>query len=126
MVYVYTMQASVMLIRRENLVLAVARKTDYHDLGLPGGRTEDGESPEETAIRETFEETGVTVSRCHFLGHREDGLFEVHVFEADEWSGVPISTETPVAWVHFQRLIEPTNTFADFNRELFRRLGFMD
>jgi 8-oxo-dGTP diphosphatase len=36
---------------------------------FPGGRREDGESYQETAVREVFEETGATISDIEYLGH---------------------------------------------------------
>jgi len=36
---------------------------------FPGGRREDGESCQETAVREVFEETGATVGDIEYLGH---------------------------------------------------------
>ena len=38
------------------------------DYCFPGGHTEGNESPEETAVRETFEETGIEEKDIHILG----------------------------------------------------------
>lgn len=43
----------------EGKVLAVSRKDDPNDLGLPGGKAEDGETPFEAVVREVEEETGL-------------------------------------------------------------------
>lgn len=47
-------------------------------MGIPKGRMEDGESPEEAAFRETFEETGLRI--------RPDQV-ELGIQTAEVWSG---------------------------------------
>ena len=47
-------------------------------MGIPKGRMEDGESPEEAAFRETFEETGIQI--------RQDQV-ELAIQTAEVWSG---------------------------------------
>ena len=50
------------LINSLNQILSVSRKNDQTKFGLPGGKVDDGETPEEAVIREVFEETGYKVS----------------------------------------------------------------
>jgi ADP-ribose pyrophosphatase YjhB (NUDIX family) len=66
-------------------VLAVSRKGDPHDMALPGGHVEEGETAERAAIREVFEETGLTVANLEkIFEHREPGDAGklVHVYRA--------------------------------------------
>lgn len=41
-------------------ILAINKSTARPSFGIVGGKSEPGESPEETCVRETFEETGLT------------------------------------------------------------------
>jgi ADP-ribose pyrophosphatase YjhB (NUDIX family) len=51
--------AVVVLFNCQGNILAVSRKDNYEDLGFPGGKLNINENPEQAAIRETFEETGI-------------------------------------------------------------------
>ncbi|MEQ8674467.1 MAG: NUDIX domain-containing protein [Aggregatilineales bacterium] len=52
---------------RENEVLLIQRK-DFEVWGLPSGEIEAGETPAQAAIRETLEETGLTVQLTRLVG----------------------------------------------------------
>ncbi len=52
---------STVILMKENQVLL--QKRDDGDWGLPGGLMERGESFEETAVREVFEETGLRIEK---------------------------------------------------------------
>ncbi|MET0188375.1 MAG: NUDIX domain-containing protein [Pseudonocardia sediminis] len=57
----------------------VLRRAGAHGAGtwgLPGGHQEFGESPETTAVRETAEETGLTVAATARLGFTDDPMPE--------------------------------------------------
>lgn len=53
--------ASAWIIHESGLVLAVSRKHDENDLGLPGGKVDPGETFLEAVIRETKEETNLDI-----------------------------------------------------------------
>lgn len=92
--------------------LMIRRREREGDLlwALPGGAIEEGEGPEEAAVRETIEETGLTVKAVRLLGQRVhpktgremsytacevvDG--EAHVADADELDAV--------AWVTLEEI----------------------
>ncbi|MBR3198685.1 MAG: NUDIX domain-containing protein [Bacilli bacterium] len=66
--------ASAFVINPENKTLLLVKHSDYDKWVQPGGHIEDEENPEEAAIREVYEETGIkiTLKGEHFP--REDDL----------------------------------------------------
>jgi len=50
-------------------------------IALPGGRIESGESAEQTAIRETFEEIGIPADQIEILGKLSEFYVEVSRFQ---------------------------------------------
>ena len=52
---------------------------------LPGGLMELGESTEETAVREVWEETGLKVRDLHLLGVYSGGEYLCRAANGDEW-----------------------------------------
>lgn len=59
---------NVLVINKDNEILLQRRGTFPYKWGLVGGITELGESLEETAIRETKEETGLDIRELSLLG----------------------------------------------------------
>jgi 8-oxo-dGTP pyrophosphatase MutT (NUDIX family) len=63
--------------RDDDLTVLFTRRTSHlHDhagqISFPGGRAEAGESPRETALRETAEEIGLAPGHVEVLGHLND------------------------------------------------------
>ena len=67
-----------------NLKVLIVHRPDYDDWGLPKGKADKGEAPEETAIREVLEETGYEcriVTALETTRHRvNNGVKEVRWF----------------------------------------------
>lgn len=59
--------AVTIIIKDNNILLQKRKSTSYGMWGLPGGLMELGESTEETARREIYEETGLTAGKLHLI-----------------------------------------------------------
>ena len=72
---------------------------------MPGGLIEPGESPESAAVRELFEETGLTAGRTEFLFVVETPVNRHHVFliEADGEVDVQSSDGEIDSWLWWDR-----------------------
>lgn len=62
------MCASGVIIVNESREVLLIQRADNGLWGIPGGSLELGEKMEETAVREVFEETGLTVGNIELLG----------------------------------------------------------
>jgi 8-oxo-dGTP diphosphatase len=84
------------------------KQNDYHEgkwNGL-GGKLEPHESPEECAVREVFEESGLKVKKLEYKGHITFPMFDgkddwyVFLYNVFEFSGELISSpEGTLEWI---------------------------
>ncbi len=97
------------------MIHRVKKENDYHRgkwNGL-GGKFEPGESPEECAVREIKEESGLLVKNIKMRGSITFPMFDgkedwyVFLFTADEFQGELIdSNEGNLDWIPNEKLIE--------------------
>jgi len=101
--------SAVALIDREGRVLLAQRPEGKPMAGLwefPGGKVEQGETPEQTLIRELQEELGIdTWASClaplTFASHAYDDFhLLMPLFACRKWAGIPVSREgQSLKWV---------------------------
>jgi len=116
----------VLILNDDDLILGVSRKDDHNDFGLPGGKIEPGETPEEAIIREVKEETGLTLRgsfRCmmHDCFDKKNGMKPCVVFAAKATGEISYDEPHVVKWVTAKTLTE--GTFGDFNKKTFEFLN---
>lgn len=96
-------ETTLLLLRKGNQILLALKKRG-HGVGKyngVGGKLEQGETPEEAMIRETYEEIGVTPIKYEKMGENtfkefingEETILKFHLYVATEWLGEPSETE---------------------------------
>ncbi len=102
---------------KDNKVVAIKyiqHDKDYYD--IPGGKIEDGETPEETSIREFKEETGMTITKQHYVGHNiieySDRIFDFKIYAVDDYVGEPLKFEENTSmWIDIDDLYNEPKSF---------------
>jgi len=111
-------QAVCALIPRENgRVLGVSRKDNISKWGLIGGKVDEGETPEEALLRETFEETGLRITSFQKIFTRTDGEFECFTYLCGVEGEVSTNEKGIVKEVTWDELFE--GPFGEYNRNLY-------
>ena len=115
-------KAAIVFIQNENKILAVSRKHNFNDFGLPGGKVEEGESFVDAARRELFEETGLQVDTLKEIFERDSKRFRVKTFTPNKfWGEIKSSEEGKVLWVEPKILV--AGSFSEYNSNLFKSLN---
>jgi 8-oxo-dGTP diphosphatase len=118
------MAACVLIWHDDGRVLGVSRRDDPTAFGLPGGKVDSGETPDEAAARELYEETGLTITDLSLIHQRtspgEDD-YVTYVYTGKVSGEIDTDEEGVVQWVDIQTLLD--GPFGEYNRGLFEKLG---
>jgi len=108
---------------KDNEVLAIKYKegqpkAGYYD--IPGGKIEEGETPEQAAIREMIEETSITVQDLKYKGlmtiEYPNRKFILDVFYTDTFEGdVNDAEENLAEWISIQELLIKDKKLSSIN-----------
>lgn len=85
------------------------KKEGYYD--IPGGKIEDGETSEQTAMREMKEETGIKVEDLKYKGKMiieyPNRIFNLDVFVSNKYKGEPQEFEENTSeWIDIKELLQ--------------------
>lgn len=113
--------AVVFITQRKGKVLAVSRKDDHNDFGLPGGKIESGETPYDAVKREVLEETGLEAYNLYFIMEHKNRETSVVVYGGEVRGELNTSEPHVVNWVSWDVLVK--GTFGEFNQKLYDHLN---
>ena len=104
------------LIKNNKVVVIRYKQHDNGYYDIPGGKIEDGETPNETSIREFKEETGIIITKQHYIGHNTieypDRIFDFEIFFVDDYIGEPQEfDENDSMWINIDDLYKEDKIF---------------
>jgi 8-oxo-dGTP diphosphatase len=121
-------KAACVLLQKDGLILAVSRKSNSDDFGMPGGKVDSGETVEQAARRELKEETGLDAGtlRKLYSGACESEtpglIYWTTTYVAEDFEGELRTREKGVVkWVRPVVLLR--GTFRAYNQNVFVKAG---
>ena len=118
------MFSTIAVFEKDEQYLAISRKDNYNDFGFVGGKIDKTEFAYTAMCREVREEVGVRIINAlpFFLFPDSKGRLCL-AFYIEKYEGELRSLEgPPIKWVSPEFLELPTNTYHEYNKELFKHL----
>ena len=110
-------------------LLAMTRRQDFNDIGLPGGKIdlEKEEHPADAAVRECFEETGILVKRetiVPVMCHMARTMPCITYLATDILGGrlLQVSKEGLPMWVHPHMFLKDACSYKKYNLLIINKL----
>lgn len=131
------MAGSCVIIKNNQGQILLQKRSDTLDWGTVGGALELGDSFEEAAARELYEETGLTASGFKFVTilsgkdmyfqypHGDEVYNVMAVYEAEEIQGQPRINDDEGLELDWFSLDEPINGLNPFSRHVLKRAGYI-
>lgn len=115
--------ACVLIVNDDGKVLAVSRRDDPNDFGLPGGKVDPGETVVSAARRELEEETGLSVGELTLVFAEHDGNMICRTFMGKAAGKIDTDESGVIRWVDPSVLLQ--GSFGGYNSRLFKKIGLM-
>lgn len=114
--------ACCLILSDDGKVLAVSRRDDPTAFGMPGGKVDPGETPEQAAARELQEETGLTATNLRkVFVHKEADGFTTHTFACEVSGEIDTPESGVIRWVTPEVMF--SGPFGMYNKRLWAALG---